>query len=194
MSSDAPEPFITPEEYLARERLAETKSEYHDGQIYAMSGTRRPHNLGAANLSRTLGNQIIDRPCELYISEMRVRVNQTGAYTYPDLVVVCGEPLLEDDQFDTLLNPTVIIEILSPSTESWDRGGKFAHYRRLESLTDYVLVSQDQVLVEHYSRQAEQWLLTAWNQMEESLALPSIGCTVTLRDIDAKVPLDKEIG
>ncbi len=192
MSSAAQKPYITPEEYLARERAAETKSEYYDGQIYAMSGARRPHLLVAANLCRHLGNQLAERPCELYIADMRVRITETGAYTYPDLVVICGEPQLEESNFDTLLNPDVIIEILSESTESWDRGGKFAHYRRLGSLTDFVLVSPNQILVEHYSRQGEQWLLTAWTKLEDSLRLDSIACEVTLREIYAKVPLEPD--
>jgi Uma2 family endonuclease len=192
MSSAPKQPFITPEEYLARERLAETKSEYLDGQIYAMSGASRPHGLVAVNLCRHLGNQLADRPCELYVGDMRVRVNQTGLYTYPDLVVVCGEPQLEDDKFDTLLNPNVIIEILSPSTESWDGNGKFAHYQRLDSLTDYVLVAQKKMFVEHSTRQGDEWVVSKWTRPEDLLALPSIHCQVSLREIYAKVPLDSE--
>jgi Uma2 family endonuclease len=193
MSSFPKKTFITPEEYLARERLAETKSEYYDGQIFAMSGASRPHGLVAVNLCRHLGNQLADRPCELFIGDMRVRVHQTGLYTYPDLVVVCGEPLLEDDKFDTLLNPTVIIEILSPSTESWDRNGKFAHYQRLDSLADYVLVAQKKMFVEHYTRQGEEWVVSEWSRPEEFLTLTSIQCQVGLRDIYAKVPLEAEV-
>jgi Uma2 family endonuclease len=192
MSSAAKNPYITPDDYLARERVAEIKNEYHDGQIYAMSGASRPHNLITVNLCRHIANQLADRPCELYVGDMRVRVDLTGLYTYPDITVVCGTPRFEDGKFDTLLNPDVIIEILSPSTESWDRGAKFFHYRRLESLNDYVLVSQDKVLVERYTRQGEQWLLTVWSRLEDSLQLPSIGCEVALRDIYAKVPLETE--
>jgi len=187
MASASKQISLTPEEYLTRERQADFKSEYYDGQIYAMSGARRPHNLIAANLSRVLGNQLADRPCELYIADMRVRVETTGSYSYPDLVAVSGEPRFADGEFDTLLNPDLVIEILSPSTESWDRGGKFANFRRLESLQDYVLVSQDKSHVEHFARQGNQWLLTEWDHLEDTLRLASIGCDVALREIYAKV-------
>lgn len=187
MASASKQISLTPEEYLTRERLAEFKSEYYNGQIHAMSGARRPHNLIAANLSRVLGNQLADRPCELYIADMRVRVETTGSYSYPDLVAVSGEPRFADGEFDTLLNPDLVIEILSPSTESWDRGGKFANFRRLGSLQDYVLVSQDKIHVEHFARQGNQWLLTEWDHLEDTLRLASIGCDVALREIYAKV-------
>ena len=177
MASAAKKTYITPEEYLARERLAEFKSEYYDGQIYPMNespqgmpGTTRPHNLIAGNLYREISIQFKERPCEAYISDIRVRVEATGLYTYPDVVVVCGEPQFGDDSLDTLLNPNVIVEVLSPSTEAWDRGGKFAHYRRLESMSDYVLVSQDKVLVEHYTRQGDKWLLTRSGESPRRLA------------------------
>jgi Uma2 family endonuclease len=189
MSSAAKRTYITPEEYLALERAATYKSEYRDGEIYSMSGASRPHNLIVANLSRLIGNQLVDRACELYIAEMRVWVQRTGSYCYPDLVVVCGEPRMEDQAFDTLLNPTLVIETLSPSTESYDRGVKFADYREIESLSDYVLVSQDKILIERYTRQGDSWVLTIYNQAEGILRLPSIGCELGLRDIYAKVPM-----
>jgi Uma2 family endonuclease len=192
MASAANKTCITPEEYLARERSAVTKSEYYDGQIYAMAGTTRPHNLLAANLSRLIGNAIEHRACELYIADMRVRVDATGLYAYPDLAVVCGEPRFVDGESDTLLNPTLIVEILSPSTEKWDRGGKFANYRRLESLQDYLLVSQDKILLEHYSRQGDQWLLTERNHPDQVLRLTSIDCEISLREVYAKVNFEPD--
>src|SRR5919198_4874617 len=121
-------PDYTPEEYLALERAARHKSEYVNGRIYALAGASRAHNLIVVNVSAELRAQLRGRPCETYASDMRVKVSQTGLYTYPDVVVVCGEPRFEDAQVDTLLNPTVIIEVLSESTESYDRGEKFAHY------------------------------------------------------------------
>jgi Uma2 family endonuclease len=197
MVSVAKKTYITPEEYLARERLAEFKSEYHDGQIYpmneppqGMAGTSRPHNLIAGNLHGEIRNQFKGRPCEAYFSDIRVRVQATGLYTYPDVIVVCGEPRFVDESLDTLLNPNVIVEVLSPSTESWDRGGKFVHYRRLESLRDYVLVSQDKILVEHFTRQGDRWLLTEWSRLEDLLHLESIACEVKLRDIYDKVSFE----
>ena len=122
MSSAAVKTRLTPEQYLASERKSSVKSEYDNGSIYAMAGASRTHNLIASNLNREIGSQLRDRPCEVYISDMRVCVSQTGLYTYPDVVAVCGEPHFQDGELDTLLNPTVIVEILSHSTEADDRG------------------------------------------------------------------------
>src|SRR5580765_534258 len=129
--------YYTPEQYLALEREAEYKSEYINGQIYAMLGASREHIVIAVNLVSELRTQFRGRPCEVYNSDMRVKVNPTGMYTYPDVTATCGEPVFDDKQRNTLTNPNVIIEVLSPSTEVYDRGVKFAHYRRLRSLTDY---------------------------------------------------------
>lgn len=185
----------TPEEYLSLERDAEYRSEYVNGQIYAMSGASREHNLIAVNIISALHSQFRGRPCEAYISDMRVKVSPTGMYTYPDAVAVCGEPSFEDGQLDTLTNPSVIIEVLSPSTEAYDRGEKFAHYRRLSSLTDYVLVSQDKARMEHYVRYGdtgEQWVLSEISDPNGRLHLASIGCDVMLRDIYDKVEFAAE--
>ncbi len=160
MSSAAVKSRFTPEQYLALERKAAFKSEYFDGCIRAMAGASRAHNLIALNLGSEIRSQLRDRPCETYVSDMRVRTGPSGLYTYPDVVVVCGEPRFEDDELDTLLNPTVIVEVLSPSTEAADRGRKFASYRRLASLQEYVLVAQDRACVERYTRQGDEWLLT----------------------------------
>lgn len=183
--------YVTPEDYLALERASEFRSELIDGQIVAMSGTSRAHSLIVVNLARELSVQLRGRPCELYIADMRVRVAPTELYTYPDLVALCGEPRLEDGHFDTLSNPTLVIEVLSPSTEAYDRGEKFAHYRGLDSLIEYVLVAQDKIRVEHYRRQDTQWLLTAFDGPDAVLSLESIGCTVRLGDIYEKVELGK---
>jgi Uma2 family endonuclease len=135
--------FITAAEYLEIERKAEIKSEYIAGRTYAMSGASRQHNLITANTLSEIHPQLRGRNCEAFVSDMRVKVSPTGMYTYPDDVAVCGEARFEDSHMDTLLNPTVIVEVLSGSTEAYDRGEKFAHYRRLESLREYVLVAQD---------------------------------------------------
>ena len=187
MSSSAPQTFITPEEYLIIERAAEFKSEYYDGQMYLMSGVRRPHNLIAANLARVIGNQIVDRPCELYISEMRTRGATSASYMYPDLAAVCADPEFADNEFDVFLNPSLVIEILSPSTEKWDRGGKFARYRQIENLVDYVLITQEKILVERFTRRGAEWERVAYDRLEDILTLDSIGCVVSLADIYAKV-------
>ena len=190
MVSPATAAYYTAAEYLALERRATYKSEYVNGHIIAMSGASRRHNLIATNISRELSSQLRGRPCESYISDMRVRVSETGLYTYPDVVAVCGDIRFADEQTDTLLNPTVIVEVLSASTEAYDRGDKFAHYRRLASLHDYVLVSQDAVRVEHYVRQGEKWVLSEASLLTDTVSLASIQCTLVLEDIYDKVRFD----
>ena len=177
----------TPEEYLALERKAKYKSEYVNGRIYAMSGASEEHNLIAGNVFAGLHTQLRGRTCRAYISDMRVKVNTTGGYFYPDVVAVCGEPLFGDKELDTLLNPTVVIEVLSDSTEAYDRGEKFAHYRRVESLSEYVLVAQDKVRVEHYERQGVAWLFTEVSDLDDTLTLTSIECALLVRDIYERV-------
>ena len=179
----------TTEEYLARERMAETKSEYLGGEIVAMAGATRAHNLMVGNLYRELSQQLRGGPCEAYVNDMRVRVNRTGLYTYPDIVVACGEIQFDDNQADTLLNPVVVIEVLSPKTEAYDRGDKFAHYRRLDSLQEYVLVAQDKMRVERYVRQGEAWVLSELSAPDDVVSLSAIGCNVTLRDLYERVDL-----
>jgi Uma2 family endonuclease len=152
-----------------------------------MAGASRQHNLITFNFGAELGAQLKDRPCEAYSSVMRVLIGPTGLYTYPDVVAVCGEPRFADSELDTLLNPTLIVEVLSPSTEGYDRGLKFAHYRRLESLREYVLVAQDRVSVERYTRQGEDWVLSALTRPEDVLRLDSVGCAVPHGAIYAKV-------
>ena len=186
-------PYLTPVEYLALERRAETKSQYYRGEMFAMAGVSREHNLIGGNILAELHRQLRGRDCEVYGSDMRVKVSPTGLYTYPDLVVACGHPQFEDDELDTLLNPIVLFEILSPATADYDRGGKFAQYRRLPSLAEYVLVSQDRPLVEHYVRQAhDQWLLSEQAALSDALLLPSIGCQLPLAEIYLKVQFAPE--
>ena len=193
--SSLPEPWLSPEEYLALERAAETKSEYYDGQMFAMSGASEPHNVITVNLSREISTQLRGRPCRTYSNDMRVRVSETGLYTYPDVVVVCGERRFDDAQRDTLLNPTLLIEVLSPSTELYDRVKKFAQYRQLESLTDYLLVAQDRPAVDHYTKQGDQdWLLRAVEGLEGRIDLPSVGCSFLLSDIYENVDFPAEEG
>ena len=146
----------TPEEYLARERQTSGKSEFYGGEIFAMTGASRWHNLIVSNILRELSSQLKGRPCVAYPSDMRVKVSTTGLYTYPDVVVVCGDEQFEDTEQDTLLNPTLIVEVLSPSTVRYDRVEKSAHYRKLDSLQEYLLVAQDRPHVEHYARQSSQ--------------------------------------
>ena len=187
MAMPALESPLTPAEYLAFERAAEYKHEYVGGRVYAMTGASREHNVIAWNVLGALHALLRGHPCEAYPSDMRVKVSETGMYTYPDVVVACDEPAFEDAHVDTLLNPTVIVEVLSPSTEAYDRGEKFAHYRRLASLREYVLIAQDRVRIEHYVRRGEQWLLTELAGVDATLALESLDCALALADVYERV-------
>ena len=192
MATSAAHTYLTPEEYIAFERKAipdadTVRSEYVNGEIIAMSGASRAHNLITINISTALHSRLRGSGCETYANEMRVSSGATSSYFYPDVVVVCEEPRFEDDVFDTLLNPILLVEVLSPSTEAFDRGEKFAHYRHLASLQEYVLVAQDQMLVEHYRRQEKQWILTDFRKGEKMLSLPSIQCELPLQEIYERV-------
>ena len=192
IETTAAQAFLTPEEYLAKERKALTKSEYRDGQVHALPGASRKHNLIAVHITGELYIQLRTRSCEVYTNDMRVKVSSAGLYTYPDVVVVCDEPRFEDSHFDTLLNPTVLIEVLSPSTASYDRGEKFAAYQKLDSLYEYVLISQESVCVEHYLREGQEWNLTEFRSLSDVFRLVSIGCELSLQAIYAKVQFSQE--
>jgi len=188
MSLQPEKKYINSEEYLEAERKAEFRSEYFDGEIFAMSGASRKHNLISGNIFAAIHRQIRNRNCEAYSSDMRVKVSSTGLYTYPDVVIVCGEPLFDDSHLDTLLNPAVIIEVLSESTENYDRGEKFKNYRTLESLSDYLLVAQNIVSVEHYIRQKNnQWLFSEYKDMEDIIRIDSIACELMIKEIYEKL-------
>jgi Uma2 family endonuclease len=180
----------TPEEYLALERRAECKSEYYAGEIFAMAGASRWHNLIVTNVLRELSLQLKGCPCTTYPSDMRVKVSPIGLYTYPDVTVVCGEAQFEDNQQDTLLNPTLIVEVLSESTEAYDRGGKFAHYRKLPSLMEYILITQTKPHIEQYVRQPDnRWLLAEADSLSDAVHLPSIDCHLALAEVYDKVDI-----
>lgn len=175
---------MTQTEYLAFERASEIKHEYSNGQVYAMTGASEAHNLICVNLITALKTQLRSRPCKVYPSDMRLQVTASGLYTYPDVSVICGPARFADDKRDTLLNPTVLIEILSSSTEGYDRGKKFQHYRELPSLREYLLVAQDSPRIERYLLPEEgAWTLTDTNGLSAELVLPSIGCALALADV-----------
>ena len=180
--------LITPEEYLAAERKAETKSEYFGGEVFAMVGASKRHNLIAANIIRVFGNQLVDRPCNVYPSDMRVKVSATGKYTYPDVVVACEPEQFDDAENDTLLNPVVIVEVLSASTEAYDRGKKFEGYQQIESLTEYILVAQEPYRIEQYVRQSDkEWRYSEYHTAEDVVKISVISCELALKDVYAKV-------
>lgn len=184
--------YYTPEQYLSLERQADDKSEYFSGEIFAMTGASRRHNLVAGNVFAALHTQLRKRPCEIYPSDMRVKVTPTGLYIYPDVVIVCGEPVFDDEQKDTLVNPKVLVEVLSKSTASYDRGEKFEHYRKLKSLAEYLVVAQNKYHLEHYVRQPDdQWLLSETDEIQKTIHLPSIECDLALVDVYDKVEIDK---
>ena len=184
---------MTPEEYLRQERKAPFKSEYYAGEVFAMAGASPRHVLITTNTAASLVPQLKGRPCFVFTADLRVKVSAARLYTYPDVVVVCGRPRYEDRQKDTLLNPTVLVEVLSDSTEAYDRGEKFGMYRTLESLTDYLLISQTHAMIEHFLRQPNgQWLLTNSRSMDAIATIESIDCTLPLADVYDKVEFDEE--
>ena len=190
-----PQRHYTPDEYLALERAASRKSEYIEGQIVALAGAARQHNLITANLIRELGGQLRHKPCEVYSSDMRVKVSSTGLYTYPDVVVACGEPECEDAELDTLLNPTCLIEVLSKSTADDDRGYKFEQYRTLPSVSEIVFVAQGFVHVVHYGRRdAETWILSETRDSGDVLTMTSVDVEISVGEIYAKVLFPESVG
>ena len=183
----AADTYITPEAYLASERKAKVKSEYIHGEVLAMSGASNAHNIITVEITTELNIQLRPRGCFVYSGDMRVRTSPTGSYFYPDVAVVCDKPRFEDNVFDTLLNPILVVEVLSPSTEVFDRGEKFAHYQELASLREYLLVSQDRIHVEHYRLMETQWVQKAFHAPEDVLVLNSIDCKLPLQDIYTRV-------
>ncbi len=184
---------VAEEEYLAFDRASEFRNELLDGEIVAMSGGSMDH----ARLGMSISNQLYNArlqgsDCETFASDFRVRVS-SRMYTYPDAIVVCGKPLLADGRKDTLLNPRVIVEVLSPTTEHYDRGLKFQYYRAMESLQDYILVSQDQIRIEQFTRgDARSWTLRDYQSVEETLRIESVGVSIPIARIYERVELPSE--
>lgn len=187
MSSAAVQTHLTPKEYLAWERKADTKHEYLRGELIAMSGANYQHTIITMNISGELYIQLKGTACTVHTNDMRVRTGPETSYFYPDVVVVCDKPRFEDNVFDTLLNPVVLVEVLSPSIQVYDRGEKFKHYQQLTSLREYILVSQDKVGVERYRRQGTEWQPTEFRSLEDVLSLTSIDCELSLDDIYRRV-------
>lgn len=184
--------YPTGEEYLDLERKADFKSEYLRGAIYAMSGGTLNHSIIASNLNGELHAQLKERPCQAVGSDMRVQVDSADAYFYPDLSGLCGEFEFHDDRQDTYRNPQFIIEILSDSNESYDRGKKFFHYQMLASLKEYVLVSQKMAVVEVYRKEGEHWIYQLLRGKDAVLKLESVGCAVPIADIYRNVKFPPE--
>lgn len=183
------EQYVTPEEYLAYDSGSEIRNEYIAGEIVAMTGASREHNLINSNVNGELRSRLRGKPCETYSNDMRVQTNAPDYY-YPDTVVVCGKPeIIKLEGVDTLLNPTVVIEVLSKGTEAKDRGDKFFEYRSIPSLKDYILISQEKMRVEHYTRQTnDEWVLHRdLTSPDETLIIDSIRCKLLLSEIYERV-------
>ncbi len=191
MSSLGAQTIYSPEEYLNLERKATFKSEYLSGEILAMSGASRAHNYITLDIATEINIQLRDRDCEVFSGDMRVKDRQSESYFYTDVVIACGESQFENDTFDTLLNPVVIIEVLSPSTEIYDRTEKFNYYKQIATLKEYILVSQDKIKVEHHRIQSTQWRLREYQELQETFTLSSIGCKLSLNEVYRRVDLDQ---
>jgi Uma2 family endonuclease len=179
---------VTPEEYLAAERLSETRSEYIDGGVYPMTGGSINHIRIVSNIDTQLNIQLSDRPCDVLPTEMKVRLQDSRKFFYPDICVVCGEPQFHDKRTDIILNPDLVIEVLSPSTEAFDRGEKFQAYQTIESLKEYLLVAQDKPFVEQFVKnEYGKWEYAAAIGLDSSLVLPSIECTLNLAAVYKRV-------
>lgn len=188
--STRPKVHYTPEEYLALERKADYKSEYFKGEIFAMAGASPEHVLIVTNVVSELRGQLKKSPCTVYSTDLRLRINPAGLYTYPDIMVACDKPKFADDQKDTLINPTLIIEVLSDSTKDYDRGDKFEQYRTIVSFSEYLLIAQDKFHVEHFIKQsANTWLLSETNRKQDSITLSSVTCVLPLMEIYDKLEM-----
>jgi Uma2 family endonuclease len=180
--------FFTPEEYLNFERKSDVRHEYIDGEIFEMAGTTRNHNRISTNVLRLLDNQLLERECNVYSSDMRVKITSTEKYTYPDVVAIYGEEQFEDETEDTLVNPQLIIEVLSKSTEAYDRGAKFEYYQTIESFREYVLITQEPFRVKQFVRKHEnEWTYFEFRKPEDIVNLNSIDCQISLQDIYHKI-------
>jgi Uma2 family endonuclease len=193
--STLPKTLVTPEEYLERERKAEYKSEYYNGEVFAMSGVSRKHDGIAVQLIFLAVQHLRGKKCRPFTADMRVLVEPSGLYTYPDLSVACDPPRFADEHVDILTNPTLLVEILSPSTERYDRGQKARLYRAIPTLRELLLINQDSYDVELYRRQeGGPWTLYEASGLDASIELASIGYTLKLRDLYAMVIEASEAG
>jgi Uma2 family endonuclease len=185
--SSLPQRRSTPEQYLEMDRKSDHRSEYVNGEILAMAGASREHNRITLNIGSALTTQLRGRSCEPFTSDLRVKSLVTGSFLFPDVVVGCDPLEFEDSSLDILLNPMVTMEVLPPTTASGDRSWKFAHYRRLATLRDYIMLSQYQPFAEHYTRRESQWVLTELSGLDAMLRLPSIGCELPLSAVYERV-------
>jgi Uma2 family endonuclease len=186
-----PKTFLTEEQYLEIERTAERKSEYFNGEMFAMAGASIQHVAINDNLVGILLRVLAGSGCRSYSRDLRLRISSTGMYTYPDMVVICGKIQLSETDKNTVTNPTVIVEILSPSTQNYDRGDKFAHYRAIPSLREYVMIAQDRIHLERFTLQEDgAWLFRETSDAESVVAIESIGVNFPLGEVYSGVEFE----
>lgn len=185
--------YITEEEYLEMEAVSPVKHEYYNGEIFQMAGASYSHNLAAMNIPAGLHARLKGQPCRVFQNDMRLFIEETGLYTYPDVMVVCGKPEIKKYKgLDSILNPTLIVEVLSPTTADYDKGAKFDHYRTIESLREYVLVWQDKKRVARYTKRDDgSWVLNDFIGEDAEIDLTSIECSLSIEDIYDKVDFDE---
>ncbi len=177
-------PYLTPEQYLEIERKAEVRSEYLNGEMFAMAGSTFNHNRILRNTERELDRGLAGRKCDVFMADVKVHVPSTGLYTYPDIAVVCDPVQSLDQAQDVFLNPVLIVEVLSPSTMKYDKGHKFGHYRSIPSFREYLVLDQDAMHAEHHVRQMDgKWLLSDYNQPTDVIHLEAIDCQLTLASL-----------
>lgn len=187
--STAPVPKLSEEDYLRLERASlDQKHEFYRGEMFAMAGATRAHNLIVGNLTAWFVDALRDGPCETYPADMRVLVDRTGLYTYPDLTIACDKPEFRDGELDTLLNPRMLIEVLSKSTETYDRGKKFHHYQQIPSLREYLLVGQEEPRIERYLRIDEsRWTLDSAEGLEGAIPIEAVGTQLPLAEVYRRI-------
>lgn len=196
MAATLPKRYITVEEFLAAEETSEVKHEYYNGEIFAMAGGTEQHDLLAGNTFASLHSQLRGRQCNVHTSDMMVKTNQAAnsIHTYPDVTVVCGPPEFENENRRVLLNPSLLVEVLSPSTQGYDRGAKFESYRSIPSFQEYILIAQDRVYMEHHIRQPDgSWNFTEHHNLTDEITLSSIDCTLLLAEIYESVELPSNV-
>ncbi len=185
--------YMTTEQYFTFEETSEGKHEYHRGAIYAMTGGTARHNLIVANLIALFHGQLRGTACRVFPSDLRLKIEQTGLYTYPDVSIICGPIFFGDNRQDTVTNPVVLVEVLSPSTENYDRGKKFEHYRTIETLQEYVVVAQDRIHIEHYIRQDNyRWLLVDFFAPDQTVQVGAINCTLAVELVYENIVFDSQ--
>jgi Uma2 family endonuclease len=184
--------YVSQEDYLAMERASETKHEYYKGEVFAMSGASWEHNVIAKNINTLVLPFLKGKPCDMFGSDLRIHIPENTLYTYPDFSIICGKPDTTDEEKDSIVKPSAIIEILSKSTKDYDRGSKFMLYRSIKTLKEYITIDSLSISVEIYTRQENNtWLLSEFKQLSESFVISTIGLTLLLKDVYEDVSIEE---